>query len=98
RFLWRVHPRLMHRLAQADLVVLKGDANYRRATGDAIWPAGASFADATAYMPAPLVCLRTMKSDGLVGIAQPQLDELDRAAAPWRINGRRGVIQAARTR
>jgi hypothetical protein len=96
RFLWRRPVRIARELDRADMVLLKGDANYRRAVGDALWPAGTSFASATAYLDAPLVCLRTMKSDSLVGIGQDRIAELDRADASWRINGRRGVIQAKR--
>jgi hypothetical protein len=93
RFLWERPSRLARVLDGATAVVLKGDANYRRAIGDAIYPDGFSFAAATDYFPAPLVCLRTMKSDALAGLPpgrSPQLDAVDR---DWRINGRRGVIQ-----
>jgi hypothetical protein len=93
RFLWNRPDRLARELDQAAIVVFKGDANYRRVVGDAIWPDGATFADATAYFPAPLVCLRTMKSDALVGVPVSRTEELDRLDPEWRINGRRGVIQ-----
>jgi hypothetical protein len=97
RFLWRRPARIARELDGADMVMLKGDANYRRAVGDALWPDGASFASATSYLAAPVVCLRTMKSDSLVGISQERIAELDRADASWRINGRRGIIQAKRS-
>jgi len=96
RFLWRRPARIARELDRADIVILKGDANYRRAVGDALWPTGATFADATGYLSSALVCLRTMKSDALVGIGGQRIAELDRADASWRINGRRGVIQAKR--
>ena len=67
RFLWERPARLARVLDGATAVVLKGDANYRRAVGDAIYPEGISFAAATDYFPAPLVALRTMKSDALAG-------------------------------
>jgi hypothetical protein len=93
RFLWRRPERLARELDVATVVVFKGDANYRRVVGDAIWPDGATFADATAYFPAPLLCLRTMKSDALVGIPASRVADLDRVDPEWRINGRRGLIQ-----
>jgi hypothetical protein len=93
RFLWDRPARLARELDAATIVVFKGDANYRRVVGDAIWPDGATFADATAYFPPPLVCLRTMKSDALVGVQEPRIAELDRVDPEWRINGRRGIIQ-----
>lgn len=93
RFLWDRPPRLARELDDATAVVLKGDANYRRAVGDAFWPADATFAQATGYLPAPLVALRTLKSDAIVGLSADQTSRLDAADRDWRINGRRGVIQ-----
>jgi len=93
RFLWDRPARLARELDGASAVVLKGDANYRRAVGDALWPAGMSFAEATDYFPAPLIALRTMKSDSLVGLSAQRIAQLDAADRDWRINGRRGVIQ-----
>lgn len=93
RFLWDRPARLARELDVADLVLLKGDANYRRALGDAVWPADVTFARATAYFPAPLVCLRTMKSDALAGVSRASLAELDASDPEWRINGRRGLVQ-----
>ncbi|HET6147527.1 MAG TPA: ARMT1-like domain-containing protein [Polyangia bacterium] len=92
-FLWDRPARLARELDGASAVVLKGDANYRRAVGDALWPAGVTFAEATDYFPAPLIALRTMKSDSLVGLSAERIAQLDAADRDWRINGRRGVIQ-----
>jgi uncharacterized protein with ATP-grasp and redox domains len=93
RFLSDRPARIARELDAATIVVLKGDANYRRAIGDAIWPASATFSEATYDFPAPLLCLRTMKSDALVGVSAADVDALDRADSRWRINGRRGLIQ-----
>jgi len=93
RFLWEIPARLVRDIERATLVVVKGDANYRRAVGDAIWPDTTTFAQASAYFPAPLVCLRTLKSDALVGVPRPRMDALDVSDPQWRVNGRRGLIQ-----
>jgi uncharacterized protein with ATP-grasp and redox domains len=93
RFLWDRPPHLARELDAATMVILKGDANYRRATGDAVWPEGTSFTAATSYLPAPLLCLRTMKSDAVVGLPPGLADRLNAVDRDWRINGRRGVIQ-----
>lgn len=95
RWLWDTPLRLSRLFEQATLVIIKGDLNYRRATGDAIWPEETSFAQAVDYFPAPLLALRTLKSDGLVGLIAGLADELDHVDAEWRVNGRRGVIQFA---
>jgi hypothetical protein len=89
--LWDLPPGLAARFGGARLAVLKGDANYRRAVGDALWPAETPFAEVTAYFPAPLLALRTLKSDPIVGLAPGQAELLERADAGWRVNGRRGV-------
>ncbi len=93
RWLWDTPPRLSRLFEQAALVIIKGDLNYRRATGDAIWPTDTTFAQAVDYFPAPLLALRTLKSDGIVGLRAGLADELDLIDAEWRVNGRRGVIQ-----
>ena len=73
----------------------KGDANYRRATHDALWPQTASWADALAAVPAPFLALRTIKSDTLVGVDPERVHELDQEDATWRTKGTYGVAQYA---
>jgi hypothetical protein len=75
------------------MVIFKGDANYRRVIGDALWPPEITVGEATGYFPAPLLLLRTMKSDALVGLSKGLTDRLDAADRDWRINARRGLIQ-----
>jgi hypothetical protein len=89
--LWDLPEELAQGFASARLVVLKGDANYRRAVGDAVWPPSTPFRDVAAYFPAPLLALRTLKSDPVVGLRPGQAEELDRVDARWRVNGKRGV-------
>jgi hypothetical protein len=89
--LWDLPAELVARFRNARLVLLKGDANYRRAVGDAVWPVDASFADVTTYFPAPLCALRTLKSDPIVGVSRERAALLDAADPTWRVNGRRGI-------
>lgn len=79
--------------ADAALVISKGDLNYRRVVGDALWPAATPFAGVTAYFPAPLLALRTLKSDPVVGLLPGQAERLEAESPGWRTDGRRGVIQ-----
>jgi uncharacterized protein with ATP-grasp and redox domains len=93
-FMWDMPETLYSVLNQARLVIVKGDANYRRVVGDAKWSVDASFTGVTRYLDAPLLCLRTLKSDPIVGL--PSLDietQLDTTDPAWRTNGKRGVIQ-----
>lgn len=82
-------------LAAADLVLVKGDANYRRLLGDAHWPPTTPFAEAVDYFPTALVALRTLKAELIVGLRPGQAEALAAADRDWLVNGRRGVIQAA---
>jgi len=85
---------LFTRYHRAALVILKGDANYRRLLGDAHWPPTAPFSQITGYFPAPLVALRTLKAEIIVGLAPGRAERLTAEDREWLVNGRRGVIQA----
>jgi uncharacterized protein with ATP-grasp and redox domains len=90
---WQAPPALRQMLDGAALVIVKGDANYRRLLGDRRWPATTPFAAVPPLSAAPLVALRTCKSEVVVGLAAGQAEALDARAADWRISGSYGVIQ-----
>ena len=94
RYLWEMPSRLQQTFRNARLVLIKGDANYRRVVGDVVWPADLPLGQRTADFPAPLLLLRTMKSDAVVGLPPGLAEQLDSLDDQWRINGRRGVIQS----
>ena len=75
--------------------MVKGDANYRRLLGDAHWPPTTSFAQATGYFPAPLVALRTLKAEIIVGLRSGEAERLQTEDPAWLVNGKRGVVQAS---
>jgi hypothetical protein len=89
-------PRLEEAFREAALVIGKGDANYRRATNDALWPDDASWAEAVSDVPGPFLALRTVKSDTLVGVAPAAVRRLDRGEEGWRTRGTYGVAQYVR--
>jgi hypothetical protein len=93
-FYFQLPDDLRELLAGADLVIAKGDVNYRRLLGDAHWPPPTPFAQAAGYFPAPLVALRTLKAEIIVGLGPGEAERLDAEDPTWLINGRRGVIQA----
>ena len=82
-------------LTQASLVISKGDANYRRLIGDCHWQPTARFEDAIAHFPAPVVALRTMKAELIVGLRAGEAERLHAQDTEWLVNGKRGVIQFA---
>lgn len=79
-------------LAEATVVIIKGDLNYRRLVGDAHWTPTTSFQNLTSYFPAPLAALRTLKSDVAVGVDPDRLTRLETSAPGWRTDGTHAVI------
>jgi hypothetical protein len=79
---------------RTSLTVLKGDLNYRRLVGDLHWRATTPFTDAARYFPSPVVTLRTLKSDVVVGLDAPVVTALDSSDPAWRTNGAHGLTQA----
>ena len=77
-----------------QLLIIKGDANYRRAVGDCLWPVETPFRTVMSYLDVPVLCLRTLKSDPIVGLpSAATASELDAEDPTWRVNGKRGLIQ-----
>jgi len=89
-------PALAADLASTSLVLLKGDLNYRRLVGDRAWPSTTSFRQASAYFPAPVVALRTLKSDVVLGLDAGTVSTLEASGQAWRTSGRYGLVQARR--
>lgn len=84
-------------LADADLVILKGDVNYRRLLGDRHWPYHTDLAEvARTFAPRiarPFLVLRTLKGEIMVGLEPGQAAALAAEDATWLINGQRGIVQ-----
>ncbi len=93
-FFFQLPDDLHNVLAGMDLILVKGDANYRRLLGDAHWAPTTSFADATSYFPAPIVALRTLKAELVVGLRPGEAERLQRKDPAWLVNGQRGIVQA----
>ena len=86
-------PHLKEQLARSSLVLLKGDVNYRRLLDDLHWPPVTRMQDVADYFPAPLVVLRTLKGEIIIGLEPGQAEALQAEDPTWLINGKRGVIQ-----
>jgi uncharacterized protein with ATP-grasp and redox domains len=85
---------LRETIAGMDFVILKGDANYRRLLGDAHWEPATPFDTVVSYFPTPLLALRTLKAEVIVGLPAGEAERLFAVEPDWRTNGRRGVAQA----
>ena len=88
-------PHVRADLARADLLISKGDANYRRLLGDRQWDFTTPFDEAVAPLPVPVLALRTHKSEVAAGLSRAQVDRLDEEDPDWSVNGEWGVIQYA---
>ncbi|KAG2454966.1 hypothetical protein HYH02_000792 [Chlamydomonas schloesseri] len=97
-YCWMAHvaPDLYGQLAASDLIILKGDLNYRKLTHDCRWPHDTPFEESLqGFKPAPLVALRTCKADVVAGLARGQSEALSAADADWLVNGKWGMVQGA---
>lgn len=90
---WELPAALTAELAHSNLIVVKGDANYRRLLGDRHWDFTTNFADIVSYLPAPMVALRTLKSEVVAGLTTDTLAELGKVDPEWLTNGQWGLIQ-----
>ncbi len=91
---WEMPVVVRQHLALADLVIGKGDANYRRLLGDRHWPFTTPFPAVAGYFPAPLLALRTVKSELAAGLAAATIRRVAAADPDWLTNGQWGLIQA----
>ncbi|TSR99412.1 Protein-glutamate O-methyltransferase [Bagarius yarrelli] len=81
-------------LQGSDLILFKGDLNYRRLTGDRAWEHTLPFERALrGFRPAPLCSIRTLKANVQVGLKPGQAEKLASQDADWMTSGRYAVIQ-----
>jgi hypothetical protein len=90
---WELPAPLRDELAGHGLLISKGDANYRRWLGDRPWPLATPLDQILAYSPAPLLLLRTSKSEAVAGLDPARVEEAAAQDASWRTSGRWGLIQ-----
>ena len=84
---------LVRELSRADVVLLKGDINYRRTISDRKWPVSANLEEIAHYFPATMGLLRTMKSEAIVDIDDDYAERLNAQDPDWKVNGERGIIR-----
>ena len=91
--LWQMPTGIEAEMRDADLVILKGDANYRRLLGDRHWPYDTPLSDATGYVPTPTLALRTLKSELAAGIDPSDIERAASVSPDWDTSGEWGMIQ-----
>lgn len=104
---WRMPataPALVEDLKESELIIFKGDLNYRKLTGDALWDPTTPFTTAVGPLgPGSglrILSFRTVKADVVVGLAPGKDEELrateggggDSGARKWAWGGRWAVV------
>jgi hypothetical protein len=94
-----VAPDLFSRLSEAELVVFKGDLNYRKLVADKLWPKTTGFREALGSLGHPdngkglrTLALRGCKADVVVGLQEGQVAALDQEMKDWTRTGKYAVI------
>ncbi|KAF2142824.1 uncharacterized protein K452DRAFT_248354 [Aplosporella prunicola CBS 121167] len=104
---WRLPktaPELYEDLKTSELVIFKGDLNYRKLTGDAIWDPTTSFHEAIGPLGPRsglrTLALRTCKADVVVGLPEGRDEELRASengggneSRKWAWSGKWAVVQ-----
>ncbi|KAJ9643099.1 Hairy/enhancer-of-split with YRPW motif protein 2 [Coniosporium tulheliwenetii] len=105
---WRLPktaPELYEDLKESELVIFKGDLNYRKLTADAMWDPTTPFAEAIGPLGGKsgirTLALRTSKADVIVGLPAGKDEELrateggggDSGCRKWAWSGKWAVIQ-----
>ncbi len=93
---WQLPGGLRQELAGSGLIVSKGDAHYRRWLGDRHWPFDTPLDTVLCYAPAPLLLLRTCKSEVAIGLDAKQTDRIFHQDPRWLTDGLWAVVQSYR--
>lgn len=77
----------------SDLIIAKGDANYRRLLGDYHFPPDYPVIKLGGYLDIPFFAIRTPKSELIAGVESAMVEKVNEKDPEWMINGEWGMIQ-----
>lgn len=81
-------------LSKSELIIFKGDANYRRIFGDRVIPHHIPPQQLSLNLPSKSVSIRILKSEIITGLAQEKSSRLTTEIGnDWLVSGRHGIIQ-----
>lgn len=87
-------PDLYNILAVTQLIIFKGDLNYRKLIGEVNWEPSTDFTTALqGFKPNNLCALRTIKADLVAGLVKGKSEELSLSNERWMETGEYGLIQ-----
>lgn len=88
-----IDPELYNTFGGSKLLIFKGDLNYRKLVGDMNWPHTEKFTVALrGFEPAPLVTLRTIKADVVVGLQPGHAEKVAQNDSDWLLTGKYAVV------
>ena len=89
----KVAPDLYSLLSESQVVLFKGDLNYRKLTGDRNWSYTKPFCDVLQnFQPTSVCSLRTLKADLVVGLPEGVAKRAASEYAEWMTSGKYAVI------
>ncbi len=90
-------PLLFQKLSSSQLLIFKGDLNYRKLGGDLDWPTTTSFqVFLQGFLPAPLLAIRTVKAEIVCALPLGKKEELDSLDKSWMAHGDYGLVHFAK--
>lgn len=90
---YELAPDLDEDLSKSDLIIFKGDLNYRRVFGDRKIPVQSDPELFARYLPSRSVAVRILKSELMLGMEKSEAVELSTTDKSWMSNGKYGIIQ-----
>ena len=84
-------PHIRIGIDESDLVIFKGDLNYRKLVEDRHWDFSAKTADLAGYMNTNCLIIRVLKSELITGLDANEIPDL--SDKTWMYNGEYGLIQ-----
>ena len=81
-----------------SVLIFKGDANYRRLFEDREWPYTTPVGSMLDYLNHPCFSIRTLKSEIILGLNEPQIRHLSETDKDWLTNGKYGLVMGSRGR
>jgi predicted aconitase with swiveling domain len=101
---WERPGAIEQELAQSELVIFKGDANFRRLLGDLHWSSTTPFGEIIGVRPlgisrdkrpVPILALRVCKSETACGLREGQEEVLFEEDPNWMVDGKWGMALLA---
>lgn len=98
---WRMEdkaPDLYKGLEEADVILFKGNLNYRKLVGDLDWDPATSFQKSLrGFQPSALCVLRTLRADVVTGLKMGQAALVAAKDPHWKVSGNWGLVQVSAT-